>query len=169
MRVLVCDDDVVIPMMLGMERADLDLLEASSVHEAFKMAQHDEPDALIVDLRLPDGDGLGLVRKLRRRAATRQLPVIVLTAAHDPADEAKVLQAGADVYLAKPVEPRLLVAYLQAVIDVPPADRRARRHDSVERLIQGQPVAPLIDLNAIADEPSGSDPEAKRHWWRRSP
>lgn len=73
-----------------------------------------EPDAVILDVMLPDGNGLQLLRKLRTEYP--QLPVLMLSARGEPTDRIIGLELGADDYLAKPCDPRELTARLRAVL-----------------------------------------------------
>lgn len=73
-----------------------------------------EPDAVILDVMLPDGNGLQLLRKVR--AEHPQLPVLMLSARGEPTDRIIGLELGADDYLAKPCDPRELTARLRAVL-----------------------------------------------------
>ena len=73
-------------------------------------------DALVLDLMLPDGDGLDLCRELRGQARTRHLPLLMLTARGGPTDRIIGLELGADDYLPKPFEPRELLARIKALL-----------------------------------------------------
>jgi two-component system, OmpR family, phosphate regulon response regulator OmpR len=84
-------------------------------------------DALLLDLMLPDGDGLDLTRELRADARTRRLPLLMLTARGEPLDRIVGLEIGADDYLPKPFEPRELLARVKACCAVPHPSRRATR------------------------------------------
>jgi DNA-binding response OmpR family regulator len=84
-------------------------------------------DALVLDLMLPDGDGLDLCRELRAQPATRALPVLVLSARGEPTDRIVGLELGADDYLPKPFEPRELLARVKALL------RRAAAGDAATR------------------------------------
>ena len=75
-----------------------------------------EFDALVLDLMLPDGDGLELCRELRGAQRTRQLPLLMLTARGEPMDRIVGLELGADDYLPKPFEPRELLARVKALL-----------------------------------------------------
>jgi DNA-binding response OmpR family regulator len=81
-------------------------------------------DLLILDLMLPDADGLDLCRRIRSRGgASASLPILMLTARGDPADRVIGLELGADDYLPKPFEPRELLARIRALLrrGAPPA------------------------------------------------
>ncbi len=73
-------------------------------------------DALLLDLMLPDGDGLDLTRELRADARLRRLPLLMLTARGEPMDRIVGLELGADDYLPKPFEPRELLARVKALL-----------------------------------------------------
>jgi two-component system phosphate regulon response regulator OmpR len=73
-------------------------------------------DALLLDLMLPDGDGLDFTRTLRSDARTRRLPLLMLTARGEPLDRIVGLELGADDYLGKPFEPRELLARVKALL-----------------------------------------------------
>ncbi len=73
-------------------------------------------DALLLDLMLPDGDGLDFTRELRHEPRTRRLPLLMLTARGEPMDRIVGLELGADDYLPKPFEPRELLARVKALL-----------------------------------------------------
>ncbi len=73
-------------------------------------------DALVLDLTLPDGDGLDFCREIRAQAKLSSLPILMLTARGDAADRIVGLELGADDYLPKPFEPRELLARLRAIL-----------------------------------------------------
>ncbi len=73
-------------------------------------------DALLLDLMLPDGDGLEFTRELRAEVRTRRLPLLMLTARGEPLDRIVGLELGADDYLPKPFEPRELLARVKALL-----------------------------------------------------
>ena len=73
-------------------------------------------DALLLDLMLPDGDGLELTRELRADARLHRLPLLMLTARGEPMDRIVGLELGADDYLPKPFEPRELLARVKALL-----------------------------------------------------
>ena len=88
------------------------------------LAQHAKQgfDAIILDIMLPDGDGLEVCRSLR---ATDTVPILMLTAKGDPMDRVVGLELGADDYLPKPFDPREFLARLRAILCCGRADNRA--------------------------------------------
>ena len=177
MRVLAVDDDVVVHIALTMSWDDVEVIECTRAMSAFMMGVTEQPDAFVIDRRLPDGDGVNLVRRLRQDLRTNQTPMVVLTAAYDPADEASVIKSGADAYMAKPFEPAELLRVLEGVMALPTTERRRRRQRSVELLQGGLSPEPLIDLTDRALAASdwredalrhGRESGARKHFWRRN-
>ena len=119
-RVLVCDDEpqILRALRVVLREAGFDAVPAATAEEALDRAAVRPPDAAIVDLVLPDGDGVEVTRRLREWS---EMPIIVLSAVGDEAEKVRALEAGADDYVTKPFGPRELVARLEAVL------RRANR------------------------------------------
>jgi len=112
-RVLVCDDEpqILRALRVILRDAGYEALPASGVEEALDVAAVERPDAAIIDLVLPDGDGIALCRRLREWS---EMPVIVLSAVGDEEAKVRALASGADDYVTKPFSPRELVARLEA-------------------------------------------------------
>ena len=114
-RVLVCDDETQILRALRviLRDAGYEALPASTGEEALDVAAVNQPQAAIIDLVLPDIDGVEVCRRLREWS---EMPIIVLSAVG--AEDAKVaaLSAGGDDYVTKPFGPRELIARLEAVL-----------------------------------------------------
>lgn len=124
-RILLIEDDPRLAEMLSeyLGQAGLQVTTAALGATALDRVRSAEYDALVLDLMLPDMDGLELCRQLR---TTSDTPVLMLTARGDAIDRIIGLELGADDYLPKPFEPRELLARLRAVLR-----RRARpRHPS---------------------------------------
>ena len=108
-----CDDEhqILRALRVILRDAGFEPLSASSAEEALDVAAVRQPDAAIVDLVLPDGDGVELCKRLREWS---ELPIIVLSAVGDEDAKVRALAAGADDYVTKPFSPRELVARLNA-------------------------------------------------------
>ena len=123
-RLLLIDDDARLAAMVGdyLRAAGFEVEVAGTLAEGRRRlwpgpsSSALEPDALVLDLMLPDGDGLDLCRELRADARTRQLPLLMLTARGEPMDRIVGLELGADDYLPKPFEPRELLARVKALL-----------------------------------------------------
>ncbi len=112
-RVLVCDDEsqILRALRVILRDAGFEAIPASTAEEALDLAAVSRPDAAILDLVLPDIDGVELCRRLREWT---DMPVIVLSAVGDEDAKVRALAAGADDYVTKPFGPRELIARLQA-------------------------------------------------------
>ncbi len=127
-RVLIVDDDADIRELLCgyLERFGI-LGEGASDGVAMRAAlQRGQFDAIVLDLMLPGEDGLSLCRSLR---ASSDIPILMLTARCEPTDRIIGLELGADDYIAKPFEPRELVARIQSVLRRVRDGREAPRGD----------------------------------------
>ncbi|HKZ92472.1 MAG TPA: response regulator transcription factor [Candidatus Limnocylindrales bacterium] len=113
--VLVADDEPRITKLVAIALRDegFRVVTASGGLEAVEKAEDVRPDIVLLDIVMPDLDGIEVMRKLRER---RPVPVILLTAKGSTADKAKGLDLGADDYLAKPFHPDELTARVRAVL-----------------------------------------------------
>jgi two-component system KDP operon response regulator KdpE len=114
-RVLVCDDEgqILRALRIVLRDAGFDVVPASTAQEALDAAALHPPDAAIIDLVLPDGDGVEVTRSLREWT---DVPILVLSAVDDEDEKVRALQAGADDYVTKPFGPKELVARLEAIL-----------------------------------------------------
>jgi two-component system KDP operon response regulator KdpE len=114
-RVLVCDDEpqILRALRVVLREAGFDVVPATTAAEALDAAAVRPPHAAIVDLVLPDGDGIDVTRKLREWSS---MPILVLSAVGEEDEKVRALQAGADDYVTKPFGPRELVARLHAAL-----------------------------------------------------
>lgn len=114
-RILVCDDELQIlrALKVVLRDAGFEPVPVATATEALDVAAVRPPDAAIVDLVLPDGDGIEVCARLREWSA---MPIIVLSAVGDEDEKVRALEAGADDYVVKPFGPRELVARLQAAL-----------------------------------------------------
>ena len=117
-RLLLIDDDTRLTGMVGdyLGRNGFEIETAGSLAEGREKLKGASFDALLLDLMLPDGDGLDLTRELRSAPRTRRLPLLMLTARGEPMDRIVGLELGADDYLPKPFEPRELLARVKALL-----------------------------------------------------
>jgi DNA-binding response OmpR family regulator len=124
-RVLLVEDDARLAGMVAdyLGEAGIRAAVAGTGREARRLLKRDAFDAVILDLMLPDTDGLDLCKQIRAESA---IPLLMLTARGDPLDRVVGLELGADDYLPKPFEPRELLARLRAILrrsrDTAPGD-----------------------------------------------
>ena len=114
-RILAVDDELqILRALKATLRAEgYEVLTAASMEEGLDVAALSHFDAAIVDLLLPDGDGIELTQRLREWSS---MPIIVLSAVGDEEEKVRALRAGADDYVTKPFGPQELVARLEAVL-----------------------------------------------------
>lgn len=114
--VLIVDDELLLRQAIRtqLEEQGYHILEASSGHEALAMANRANPDLILLDMILPDLEGLEVCRILKKEEATRAVPVVLLTVREGLADRIQGLNAGASDYLTKPVQPDELSARVKA-------------------------------------------------------
>ena len=117
-RLLLIDDDARLGAMVGdyLRGHGFEVDTAGSLAAGRDKLRRISYDALLLDLMLPDGDGLELTRELRSDPTWRRLPLLMLTARGEPTDRIVGLELGADDYLPKPFEPRELLARVKALL-----------------------------------------------------
>jgi two-component system, OmpR family, phosphate regulon response regulator PhoB len=132
--VLIVEDEVAIRGMLRMalELAELQCIEVDNIHDAHCLIVDERPDIVLLDWMLPGGSGIELLRRLKRDEATRDLPVIMLTAKTAEDNVIQGLDVGADDYVTKPFAPKTLIARINALL------RRTAGIGSQERIVAGE-------------------------------
>jgi DNA-binding response OmpR family regulator len=115
-RILLIEDDTRLADMLRdyLGEAGFRVSRAETGNAGLALAARSTYDVIVLDLMLPDGDGLEVCRQIRRRDGA--IPILMLTARGDATDRVVGLEMGADDYLPKPFEPRELLARLRAVL-----------------------------------------------------
>src|ERR1035437_7789382 len=114
-RVLVVDDEpqIVRALKVVLREAGFEAVPAETASEALDLAAVRPPEAAIIDLVLPGGDGVEVTRTLREWS---EMPILVLSAVGEEEQKVRALEAGADDYITKPFGSRELVARLQAAL-----------------------------------------------------
>jgi DNA-binding response OmpR family regulator len=129
-RILIIDDDEDLIRLLAMvlKKINADSVGANDGTKGLQVAEEDNrPDLIILDLMLPDMDGLEVLQRLRSKPEIGNIPVLILSARTDPLVIRRVLDQGADAYITKPYNSKLLLERVQALIAArrahqPPAD-----------------------------------------------
>jgi len=137
-RILIVEDEPNILELVAynLEKEGWSVLKAANGNQGWELIQNEHPDLVLLDLMLPGMDGMEVCRRTRENAATRGIPIIMLTAKSEEVDRVMGLEIGADDYVTKPFSPRELVARIRAVL---------RR---VERL-QGDEAKEVFELGPI--------------------
>src|SRR5438552_2893932 len=116
-RVLIVDDDSDIQRLVSynLSQAGFRVSTAATGLAALEMVQKHPPDLIILDIMLPDLNGLEVCKTLRQRASSRRIPIIMLTARTQEVDRVVGFELGADDYVMKPFSPRELVLRVKSI------------------------------------------------------
>lgn len=117
-KILVVDDETVLveTMAYNLEQAGYQVATAADGASALEAARRETPDLIILDIMLPEMDGLEVCRQLRRDKTTSTTPIMMLTAKGDEIDKVVGLEVGADDYVTKPFGRRELLARVRALL-----------------------------------------------------
>lgn len=134
-KILVVDDepDAVELVEFNLKAAGCDVVRAVDGEEALRKAKAVLPDLVVLDLMLPEVDGLEVCKILRRDPATSAIPILMLTAKAAEIDRVLGLELGADDYVTKPFSPRELVLRVKNLLQ-----RRSAREEKADRLQLGE-------------------------------
>jgi len=144
-KILIVDDepDVLQLVEYNLKAAGYDVITAMDGEEALKKAKALTPALIILDLMLPEVDGLEVCKLLRRDQSTAGIPIIMLTARAGEMDRVLGLELGADDYLTKPFSPRELVLRLKRLL------RRPATEDTGERIHVGDLLVDVLRHKAL--------------------
>src|SRR5437588_4518551 len=117
-KILIIDDqqDVIDLLMLHLQKAGFALSTATDGAAGLRLAREESPALIILDLMMPKMPGLEICKVLKTDAATRHIPVLILTAKAEEIDRIVGLEFGADDYVTKPFSPRELVLRIRAIL-----------------------------------------------------
>jgi two-component system phosphate regulon response regulator PhoB len=117
-RVLIVDDDpdIVRLVSYNLSHAGYEVQTATTGRKALELIQQHPPDLIVLDLMLPDVDGMEVCRSLRQQAPSRRIPIVMLTARSEEIDRVVGFELGADDYVAKPFSPRELVLRIKSIL-----------------------------------------------------
>lgn len=116
MTILIADDDRVLTLVLGtqLKRAGYQVVIVYDAMQAIMAAMRNPPDAILLDVSMPGGTGLQVLRQLKNSVKTNLVPIIVITGSLEPGMAAKVKSLGADEFMTKPPDVERLLAILKA-------------------------------------------------------
>jgi len=124
MKLLIADDDRVLTHLLSnrLRPKGVETVVAHDAMQAFMHAMRSPPDVIVLDIQMPGGTGIEVLRKLKTSAKTSSIPVVVLSGSGDAETPDRVAGLGAEQFLVKPVEPDALYRVLCAVLGRPLAE-----------------------------------------------
>lgn len=129
MRVLVIDDepDVLLLCRVNFEFAGHEVLEAPDGERGMELATREHPDLIVLDVMLPNRDGISVLEELGTRFDTSKVPVVLLTAKAQAEDQLRGWRAGAAEYVTKPFSPVTLTEIVKKIVEMSPEERRQHR------------------------------------------
>jgi DNA-binding response OmpR family regulator len=136
MRVLVIDDepDVLLLCRVNLQYAGHEVLEASDGNRGLELAAAARPDLILLDVMLPERDGLSVLRELGEHPATAATPVVLLTAKAQVEDQLRGWRAGCSAYVTKPFSPAELSDLVVSIHAMSVEQRRRNRDRAIEDL-----------------------------------
>jgi two-component system, OmpR family, catabolic regulation response regulator CreB len=136
-RILLLEDDPTIAktVVYALERTGLQVTHCLLLQDALRQIEQQTPDVLILDIGLPDGNGLDICKKMRSHIAHQHIPILILSAQGEEIDRILGLELGADDYVTKPFSPRELVARVNALLRRSAASGMQATHNQNSLLI----------------------------------
>ena len=118
-RILAVDDEkhILRLVQINLEKAGYLVVTASNGREALEAVASERPDLIVMDVMMPEMDGLEALKKLKENEETADIPVVMLTAKAQDADVLQGWQSGADLYLTKPFNPIELLTFVKRIMD----------------------------------------------------
>jgi DNA-binding response OmpR family regulator len=117
-RVLIVDDDVnlIKVMKIYFQRSGMEAEVASSGRKAIKAVDTFQPDVIILDIRMPKVDGVDVCNNIRKQKGLKNMPIIALTGYHSEKSKRAILEAGANLYLNKPIDMSSLLKHVKGLL-----------------------------------------------------
>jgi len=118
-KILIVDDerDIVKGLMIRLQGAGYDVTTAFDGAQGVFMAHKEKPDLIILDIRMPAGNGFSVAQRLKRSTHTFTIPVIFLTGSPDKGSEEKAMALGARFYIKKPYDPEELLDAIRRALE----------------------------------------------------
>jgi len=118
-RILAVDDEkhILRLVQINLEKAGYEVVTASNGREALEAVAAEKPALIVMDVMMPEMDGLEALQNLKNDPATASIPVVMLTAKAQDADVFQGWQSGADLYLTKPFNPMELLTFVKRILD----------------------------------------------------
>ena len=117
-RILIVEDDQSSLYMLSflLKSHDYEVYEAQDGLEGLKKAGQYKPDLIFLDVQMPEMDGFEVTKALKNNEELKHIPIIILTSFAMPGDKKKAMDAGADGYIEKPINPEIFVSQMESMI-----------------------------------------------------
>ena len=134
MKILIVDDekDILEFLSYNLRKEGFEILTANNGLEGLEMATKEVPDLIILDVMMPEMDGIEACEKIRETPSLEDTLVLFLTARAEEYSELAGFTAGADDYITKPIKPKLLISRVKAILKI------KRRKESVKKITLGE-------------------------------
>ncbi len=131
--ILVVDDNKITTKLLRryLEANGFDAAEAYDGIDCLEKVKQRMPDAIVLDVMMPRLDGYETVKSLKEQAHTNHIPVVIVTALNDIANQIKSIEAGADDFLSKPIEEKLLIAKVKLLSSLNIAKLKSIKYENL--------------------------------------
>jgi two-component system cell cycle response regulator len=139
--ILVVDDNRITTKLLRryLEANIYEAKEAYDGIDCLERVEEKQPDAIVLDVMMPRLDGYETVKKLKEQEHTKHIPVVIVTALNDVANQIKSIEAGADDFLSKPIEEKLLIAKVKLLSTLNIEQKKSQALAQIlEKVINGQ-------------------------------
>jgi CheY-like chemotaxis protein len=153
--ILVVDDNRITTKLLRryLEANDYEATEAYDGIDCLEKVEERFPDAVVLDVMMPRLDGYETVKKLKAQEHTKHIPVVIVTALNDVANQIKSIEAGADDFLSKPIEEKLLIAKVKLLSSLNIEREKSKKlAEVVEKFVTGQIQAGDQSVEAVLEE-----------------
>lgn len=142
--ILVVDDNKITTKLLRryLEANGFEAKEAYDGVDCLEKVEERHPDAVVLDVMMPRMDGYETVKRLKEQEATRHIPVVIVTALNDVANQLKSIEAGADDFLSKPIEEKLLIAKVKLLSSLNIESKKAGAYKKILDQIKGGGASP---------------------------
>jgi two-component system alkaline phosphatase synthesis response regulator PhoP/two-component system response regulator VicR len=149
-KILAVDDEkhIVRLVQINLQKEGYEVATANTGKEALEVVSEFGPDLIVMDVMMPEMDGFEALKKLKENPATRDIPVIMLTAKAQDADVFRGWQSGADLYLTKPFNPAELLTFVKRLLQNNVATEKTYSIDEVDESLI---LPPDADLDSDVD------------------
>lgn len=131
-KILAVDDEkhIVRLVQINLEKEGYEVATANTGREALEKVAEFQPDLIVMDVMMPEMDGLEALSRLKADPATSEIPIIMLTAKAQDSDVFRGWQAGADLYLTKPFNPSELLTFVKRLLQAAPVEKSYNLDDA---------------------------------------
>lgn len=150
--ILVVDDNRITTKLLRryLEANGFDAKEAYDGIECLEQMEQQLPDAIVLDVMMPRLDGYETVKRLKADDRMKSVPVVIVTALNDVANQLKSIEAGADDFLSKPIEEKLLIAKVKLLSDLNLARKKGQELAGILNQVAAGTLTPSDIPNLLA-------------------